>query len=57
MKLNLGMLNNSLRGLQTKHTTAIISKKLDNFYYYWLMLRSSIESRYAPHNKMLYKYH
>ena len=33
-KLNLGMLNNNLRGLQKKHTTAIISKKLDNFYYY-----------------------
>jgi len=56
-KLNLGMLNNNLGGLQKKHTTAIISKKLDNFYYYWLMLRSSIENRYVPHNKMLYKYH
>ena len=53
MTLNLGMLNNNLRGPQKKHTTAIISKKLDNFYYYWLTLRSSKENRYVPHNKML----
>ena len=45
MKLNLGMLNNSLRGLQTKHTTAIISKKLDNFYYILILVNVAIKHR------------